>query len=152
MLVPFTGGCACGAIRYECSAEPMASLNCHCRDCQHASGSAYAAVLIMPAAAFSLVQGEPTYYDVKADNGNNMSRGFCGRCGSPVLIQHTRITPGPEVVVIQAASLDDPSWFRPIMDIFTSRAHPWDYMNPDLPKFEQGSDHVLEVLQQEEQD
>jgi hypothetical protein len=143
MPTPFTGGCACGAIRYTCSAEPFASLNCHCRDCQRASGSAFAAVLIVPVAAFSLTKGEPTYYDVKADSGNNMSRGFCGKCGAPVFIQHTRITPGPAVVVIQAASLDDPSWFQPIIDIYTSRAQPWDFMNPALQKFEKGSDRVL---------
>ena len=33
MAVPFTGGCACGAIRYECTAEPLYMGNCHCRDC-----------------------------------------------------------------------------------------------------------------------
>lgn len=65
-----------------------------------------------------------------------MSRGFCRECGSPVVIQHRRITPGPEVVILHAASLDDPSWFCPTMDIYTSRAQPWDFMNPALPKFE----------------
>ena len=35
---PYTGGCACGAIRYECNAEPMFSWICHCRECQRATG------------------------------------------------------------------------------------------------------------------
>ena len=48
MPTPFTGGCACGAIRYECSADPILSLNCHCRDCQRASGSPFATVLLVP--------------------------------------------------------------------------------------------------------
>ena len=34
MPASFSGGCACGAIRYECSAAPLMMLNCHCRDCQ----------------------------------------------------------------------------------------------------------------------
>src|ERR1700730_8733194 len=45
MLEPITGRCACGAVEYECDGEPVAMLNCHCRDCQRASGSAYAAIL-----------------------------------------------------------------------------------------------------------
>jgi hypothetical protein len=36
---------------------------------------------------------------------------------------------------ITAGSLDDPSWFRPSMDLYTTSAQPWDYMDPDLPKF-----------------
>jgi hypothetical protein len=41
----------------------------------------------------------------------------------------------PDVVVLEASSLDDPSWHRPRVDFFTSRAQPWDYLNPALRKF-----------------
>ena len=40
-------------------------------------------------------------------------------------------------VGVLAASLDDPSWFQPQMDIFVSDAQPWDKMDPAIPKFEQ---------------
>ena len=40
MKIPFTGGCVCGAVRYECSAEPIMTLKCHCRDCQQVTGGA----------------------------------------------------------------------------------------------------------------
>lgn len=132
VFTSFSGGCACGAIRYECSAEPILSFNCHCLNCQKASGSAFASCLIVPAADFELVTGDPKYYTVTADNGYPISRGFCPECGSPVLIELPYKT---RIVIIQAASLDDPSWHRPAADIYTKRAHPWDYMNPDLPKF-----------------
>jgi hypothetical protein len=37
MKTPFTGGCMCCAIRYECLAEPIVMVHCHCRDCQRAT-------------------------------------------------------------------------------------------------------------------
>ena len=69
MSVPFSGGCACGTIRYECSAAPpYLSANSHCRDCQRASGSAFAALLIVPLAAFALTRGDPKYYRVSVNS------------------------------------------------------------------------------------
>jgi hypothetical protein len=47
MGLPFTGGCAWGAIRYECTAEPMSMFNCHYRDCHHAIGAGHACVVIV---------------------------------------------------------------------------------------------------------
>jgi hypothetical protein len=139
------GGCACGAVRYECSAEPLLTPNCHCRDCQRATGSAFASVLFVPTAAFKLTKGEPKYYRVTADSGNTRDLGFCPTCGSPVLINPSA---DPSLVIIQAASLDDLSWLRPAVDIFTSSAQPWDHMNPALPKFEREPtrDQLQEIL------
>ena len=131
MSVPFTGGCACGAIRYECSAEPLISLNCHCRDCQRISGSAHTSNLGVSKDAFKLTKGQPKFYEFTADSGNRISRGFCPECGSPLFSQ----SPARDFIGIRASSLDDPSWHQPSMDIYTDSAQPWDYMNPELPKF-----------------
>ena len=134
MHLPFTGGCACRAIRYECPVEPVLSGNCHCRDCQRATGSAYASLLFVPAAAVRL-SGDPRYYSVRADSGHTVSRAFCGECGSPVL---GKMAKRPGLVALFAASLDDPSWHRPIMDTWTSSAQPWDFMDPALAKHGKG--------------
>jgi hypothetical protein len=131
----FQGGCACGAVRYECAAPPMASFNCHCRDCQRFTGSAFSSEILMSSAAFTLTRGEPKYYTVAADNGAETSRGFCAACGSPVVV---RLSSMPDAVAVPAASFDDPSWHEPTMDFFTSSAQPWDYMNPALAKFPRG--------------
>ncbi|MFQ4144746.1 GFA family protein [Chlorogloeopsis sp. ULAP02] len=129
MAIKFTGGCLCGAVRYECSAEPIAMGNCHCRDCQRATGTAYASGLLVPQSAVTIT-GEVKYYEVIGDSGNIVGRGFCPNCGSRLFSK----PPIPEFMGIMAGSLDDPSWFRPTMDIYTASAQPWDYMNPDLPK------------------
>jgi hypothetical protein len=131
MSNPFFGGCACGAIRYRAEGEPLFSMNCHCRDCQRETGSAYAAVLAVPGAAFKVVQGSPKYFDLTADSGQTTRRCFCGDCGSPLF---GRPGLGGDMVTIRAGSLDDPSAFRPSQDIYTASAQPWDYMNPKLPK------------------
>lgn len=132
MTVPFSGGCACGAIRYECTAGPIVSSNCHCRDCQRATGSAFGSFLVVGADAFRLLGGQPKFYRKISDGGDPMLRGFCPECGSPIVIYEPH---RPKLAIVYAATLDDPSRHTPTMDIFTASAQPWDVMNPDLQKF-----------------
>ena len=134
MAQKISGGCACGAIHYECSADPIVMLNCHCRDCQRASGSAYAAVVAVPKSAVQ-VRGEPRYYKVVGKAGKAIERGFCPTCGSQLTVKLERL---PDAMGLQAGSLDDPSIHRPKMDVFTSSAQPWDHMNPNIQKHAEG--------------
>ena len=127
----WNGGCACGAVRYECSAEPILSFNCHCRDCQLASGSAFGSFPVVWADSFRLLAGEPKFYRKMSDTGRPMLRGFCSECGSPLII---RAPYRPKIVFIHAASLDDPSSHKPTTDIFTDSAQPWGVMAADLEK------------------
>lgn len=126
------GGCACGAIRYSASAKPVASFNCHCRVCQQVTGTAYLSGLFVPATSFTLTAGTPTYYTVRGDSGGNINRGFCPTCGSHVCVTYESMS---RFVGIAAGTLDDPSWHKPTMDIYTAMAQPWDFMNPELTKF-----------------
>jgi hypothetical protein len=130
MKIPFTGGCMCGAVRYECSAEPVSMGICHCRDCQQATGSAFAAGMLVPQNAVTIT-GNVTYYDVTGDSGSIIGRGFCPICGSRLFSK----PPIPELIGIMAGSLDDPSWFKPQAEIYVASAQPWGSLNPDLPKF-----------------
>jgi len=125
-----TGQCACGAICYGCEADPFMMFNCHCRDCQRASGTAYAAILIVPKAAVRMT-GEPRYHKVVGNAGSGIERGFCGSCGSHLLLRLDRF---PQVLGLQAGNLNDPSLYRPSKDVFTSSAQPWDYLDPALEK------------------
>lgn len=125
------GGCQCGRVRYECSAEPVFTGNCHCRDCQKASGGAYVPALAVPAPALKIT-GEVIFYESRADSGNTFSRGFCPNCGGRIFGKTSGM---PQLIFITAGSLDDPSQFKPTMDIFTASAQPWDHMNPNLGKF-----------------
>ena len=131
MAAPLTGGCACGAIRYESSTQPLMVVNCHCRDCQRSSGAGSSTGVVVPADSLTLLKGTPTYYRVTAESGHTAHRGFCRDCGSPLFAGNSH---NPHVVAIKIGSLDDPSWCKPMIDIWTQSAQPWDYMDPDLPK------------------
>ena len=131
--VPFSGGCACGAIRFTVSAAPKYMGNCHCRDCQQGTGSAFFPGVGVKESDFTLEQGDPAWFDRTADRGHDISRGFCRDCGSPVLIRNSA---SPGFIVIYAGSLDDPSWYAPAINIFVKSAVPWANMDPALPTAE----------------
>jgi hypothetical protein len=133
MNIPFTGGCACGAIRYESTAKPVMMLNCHCRDCQRSSGGPFSSFVVVPKEGIKLLQGSLRFHASASDAGGMTRRGFCVDCGSPVMGNPDAV---PDIVAIRTASLDDPSWFNLQMDVWTCDAHAWDQMNPALPKFE----------------
>jgi hypothetical protein len=127
---PITGGCACGAVRYESSADPMFSGLCCCRNCQHMTGTGQNPVLAVPKDAFRVTKGEPRYYDVIGDTGNPVRHAFCGDCGAPLFGQPA----AAPFTGIKVGSLDDPSIFKPGAVLYTELAHSWVVL-PDVTKF-----------------
>src|SRR5438552_18882774 len=85
MAAPLTGGCACGAIRYEVTTRPITMFNCHCRDCQRASGGAFTPVVYLPAKAFKITKGSPRYYSTPIKMVGHNKRSFCTQCRSGLL-------------------------------------------------------------------
>ena len=143
MAIPFSGGCACGAIRYTCAAEPIVAWKCHCRDCQRASGGAFTPVFYVAKSALT-VTGEIKYHKVQTKSGNTNSRGFCAECGSPLCALPSVL---PTFVGIFVGSLDEPSRVRPTIELWTVSAQPWDHLNPALSKVEtQPTNEQLEAL------
>lgn len=130
MSKPFSGGCRCGAVRYECTAEPLFAGHCYCTVCQKASGTDKNSAIAFPEDAFRLT-GNITEYTVTADNGNDSTRGFCPTCGDPITGYSTGMA---GMIMVSAASLDDPGVFQPQMDIYVDSAPAWAHMDPDLPK------------------
>ena len=131
MTVPFTGGCLCGAVRYECNAEPMYPGHCHCRDCQKASGGAFVTAFAVPEPAITIT-GPVKYHEVATDSGGTSRRGFCAECGSRLFGGSSNM---PGLVAVMAGSMDDPSWLEPGMNVFTASAQPWSHLDPALPNF-----------------
>jgi hypothetical protein len=115
------GGCLCSAVRYTASAEPALVGVCHCRDCQKFTGSAFGFFIGVPRSAFE-IQGALKTFTKLGDSGNPIVRRFCPECGSSVVEE----PPGrPDLAIINAGTLDDPSAVTPTMEIYCDRELPW---------------------------
>lgn len=133
MNTPISGGCACGAVRYESTVTPVVMLHCHCRDCQHSSGGPFASFVVVPKHAFRMTKGELRIHDMPSEGGGYNHRGFCENCASPIV---SMPDPAPEIVAIRVGSLDEADAFQPQMDVWTCDVLPWTLMDPTLPKFD----------------
>ena len=133
MSKPYSGGCACGGIRYEISGEPIFMNDCQCHDCQRMSGTGHLSHLSFPSRAAVKLSGEAAHWDMVADSGKVKTSGFCPRCGSPVYLTFAAM---PDVFTVHAASLDDPSRYKPAVVTYTVRGHAWDHLDPALTRFD----------------
>ena len=127
-MTKYEGGCACGAVRYVCTAEPTYAIQCHCRACQRAGGGGHSSLLAVPLEALSPA-GPLATHKSKADSGHQVTRSFCPRCGSPVSNRTERM---PETVYLHAGCLDDPGRFTPQQAVWIEAAQPWDPIDPKL--------------------
>ncbi len=125
------GGCLCGKVRYSADAEPAFVGVCHCKNCQKGTGTAFAVVVALPKPALS-VQGNPKTFDDHGDSGQILHRRFCSDCGSS-LFDEAQAMPG--VVMILAGTLDDSSWVKPAMEIYTDSAQSWVSLGGDRQRF-----------------
>lgn len=130
--IALTGGCLCGAIRYEVKGPSMFVCQCCCRDCQRATGTGHTTIVGVHRNQLSL-SGEPSVFTNAGDSGGSVTRHFCGKCAGRLYTSGT--LPG-DVIMIQAGSLDDPNAISPESVIYVKDAVKWDRFDPLLPRFE----------------
>jgi hypothetical protein len=129
----YTGGCMCGAIRYDIPGKRIFSNHCQCRTCQHLSGTGHGSYITF-AGEGVVVTGAASRWEAVADSGNVKTHAFCPTCGSPVYLTFSMM---PDLFTIHAASLDDPGRFKPDAVTYASRAWAWDTLDPAVPSFAQ---------------
>jgi hypothetical protein len=101
-----TGGCLCGAVRFEVVGEPSHETFCHCTICRRSSGASPVAWVTFPADGLRYTSGAPNTFR-PSDHGH---RFFCGACGSPLAFRSDRF---PEEIDIATCVLDDPAALPP---------------------------------------
>lgn len=132
MRLPLTGGCQCGAVRYEIAAAPVTLYACHCRDCQRQTGSAFALSMVVPRGALRVVKGEPKVWTrpgEHAASGTPMDCVFCADCGARLYNLPSR---NRAMAVLKPGTLDDTAWLSPVGHIWTKSAQPWVEIDGDL--------------------
>jgi len=126
MTIPITGGCLCGAVRYEASEPPKDSDYCHCSMCQRWSGAPAWPAVAFPFAAFRITRGEPKFYQ----SSPKVDRGFCSDCGSALFMRY----PETDEFCVSIGSLDDAANAPPRRHVGIESQLPWFVLADGLPR------------------
>lgn len=132
MSVSREGGCACGAVRYRLTSEPLFVHCCHCLNCQRQTGSAFVINVLIEADRVELLVGDPQPVEVPRDDGSTQTIHRCPSCQIAVYSRYTR----PEVRFLRAGTLDDPASVAPDVHIFTRSKLPWVALPDSVPAFD----------------
>lgn len=118
---PRTGGCQCGAIRYEVLGPTLSLYVCHCSECRRQSASAFGVSVFVPSDSLRVTRGTPKSWSRPTDSGNVLECAFCPDCGSRLWHQGRGAT---DTVSVKGGSLDEPVDLRSAVHIWTSRMLP----------------------------
>lgn len=131
---PLRGGCLCGAVRYEVTAEPVSAATCHCRMCQRQSGSAFMGFFSVPRSGLRL-SGELREYRASP----LAVRGFCPVCGSSISMAYEHEA---DTIGLTMGSLDDPALVAPIRHWGVESWVPWLEVSDALPRERTDEDRI----------
>jgi hypothetical protein len=126
------GGCACGAVRYRLTSEPLFVHCCHCLNCQRQTGSAFVINLLIEAERVE-VDGDAVAVDAPRDDGSAQRIYRCPACQVAMFSEYG----WPEVWFVRGGTLDDPSTVRPDVHIYVRSKVPWVALPDGVPAFEE---------------
>ena len=125
-----TGGCMCGAVRYEAPA-PHSVIYCHCRDCRRHSGA--------PVVSFVGYLRNDIEWSGDARNiyksSEQIERGFCNKCGTPLTWEGYVEELGGDLIEIFIGTTDTPAAYVPQFHIWHDERIKWLETVDDLPRY-----------------
>lgn len=125
-----TGGCHCGAVRYEVEGEPYTHALCHCSDCRRHSGAPMVGWTMYTQEALRITHGEPKVYQ-SSEYGR---RQFCSDCGTGLFYSNSKTLPG--LIDIQSGTYDQPEAIPARVHIQVAERIQWMGTAHELPEFE----------------
>lgn len=128
-----SGGCLCGAVRYETVTKPFKVSYCHCNYCRRATAAPVLAILMYHEGGVRFTRGEPKRYE----SSPGVFRGHCSVCGTP--LSWEGIWHDEPIIEVFAGSLDDPKACAPDRHAFFDARLPWFDVSDDLPRYSESS-------------
>jgi hypothetical protein len=125
-----TGGCHCGAVRYQVEGDPIVHAICHCTDCRRSAGAPMVAWTMYPATAVKVTKGTPKFRE-SSEHGR---RHFCPDCGTGLFYFNDQILPG--IVDVQSATYDNPDSIPAQVHIQVAERIGWMEKAHELPTFD----------------
>ena len=123
-----TGGCLCGAVRYETDGSPLHVAICHCSLCRRSVGAAAVPWASFRRAGLRVVRGAPAWHR----SSDHARRGFCPSCGTSLFFETTL---APDEVDVTVASLDAAAAVAPTHHIWVPDRLPWTTIDDGLPRY-----------------
>jgi hypothetical protein len=123
-----TGGCQCGAVRFETRGDPLVTALCHCTMCRRANAA--------PAVAWAMYRNEQvrlTSAEPKAfASSQSARRGFCAECGTQICFTADFL---PGLIDLTVGSFDCPEELPPALHYWDSKRLPWMHFADELPRY-----------------
>lgn len=127
------GRCLCGGVRFRLTGRLGPAGFCHCKQCQRASGSAFAANAPARAKYFEVVAGADLISEYESSSGK--FRAFCSRCGGPI---YSRRDSEPDIRRIRLGTLESDPERRPLAHLWVASKAPWYSISDSLPQYREG--------------
>ena len=149
MTKKYTGGCQCGAVRYEIRAEPVMIYACHCTICQRQSAGAFGMAVVFEGGEI-VTKGRDLAHFVRPGHGRQIRCYFCPECGTRIYHRWFTEEGDCPFLNLKPGTLDDTSWLRPGCHVWARHAQPWVRFSEDdvvfetqpgledMPRFERG--------------
>jgi hypothetical protein len=124
----FSGGCFCGAVRYEAESAPSTSMVCHCQTCRRVAAAPVVAWVTFEKSQFKFIKGQPRVLS----SSPSVRRAFCPDCGTALTYE---IQKSPTIIDVTTCSLDEPAAFPPTYHAWLSHNIDWVKFSDNLPEF-----------------
>jgi len=129
--LPITGGCMCGAVRYETTGESVRVINCHCESCRKHTGAPSVTLAVHKVDQVEFSGDERKIYE----SSPGVGRAFCGNCGTPLTWETDLGDVGP-ICAVHISTFDNPDVLMPTAHSFYPERISWFDIADNLPRYE----------------